>query len=123
MTEPISFLETAAGHIICIRCRAKSKRTGNQCGRPAMAGKWVCGLHGGLSTGPRTPDGRARCAAARTKHGRETRAIRSQRSRDCGYLKSSAARSDLSRDRGRGAGCRDLDIISGSANDWASATA
>jgi hypothetical protein len=28
-----------------------------------------CRMHGGLSTGPRTPEGRARCARARLKHG------------------------------------------------------
>ncbi|MEC7379690.1 MAG: HGGxSTG domain-containing protein [Pseudomonadota bacterium] len=35
-----------------------------------MAGKRRCRLHGGMSTGPRTPEGRARIAAANTKHGR-----------------------------------------------------
>jgi len=31
-----------------------------------------CRMHGGASTGPRTPDGRARISAARTIHGRYT---------------------------------------------------
>ena len=30
----------------------------------------MCRNHGGLSTGPRTAEGRARIAAANTKHGR-----------------------------------------------------
>jgi len=41
-----------------------------------MAGKFVCATHGGRSTGPRTSEGRARCAAARTIHGAETRQAR-----------------------------------------------
>ena len=44
-----------------------------------MAGKSVCRTHGGASTGPKTTAGRQRCAAAKTVHGRETRAIRAAR--------------------------------------------
>ena len=76
MTIHVQYLETAGGRIRCLRCRAKSKRTGNQCGAPAMNGKFVCAAHGGRSTGARTAEGRARCAAARTTHGRETRQAR-----------------------------------------------
>jgi hypothetical protein len=36
----------------------------------------VCRIHGGKSTGPRTPEGRQRCAEAKTVHGNETRAKR-----------------------------------------------
>ena len=61
------------------RCRAKSKRSGEQCRKAAMRGKKVCRTHGGASTGPKTPEGRQRCAEAKTVHGRETRAIRSKR--------------------------------------------
>ena len=32
-----------------IRCKAKSKRTGKRCKNPAVRGKKVCRLHGGLS--------------------------------------------------------------------------
>ncbi len=35
--------------------------------------KAVCRTHGGLSTGPKTKEGRTRCADAKTIHGRETR--------------------------------------------------
>ena len=35
-----------------------------------MEGKRRCQLHGGLSTGPKTPAGRAAIAAANTKHER-----------------------------------------------------
>jgi hypothetical protein len=73
-------LVTAGGRILCPRCQAKAKRTGQQCRRPATKGKKVCKLHGGLSTGPRTPAGRNRCAQARLVHGRETADIREERS-------------------------------------------
>ena len=61
------------------RCQAKSKRSGDQCRKAAMRGKMVCRTHGGASTGPKTPEGRQRCAEAKTVHGRETRAIRAKR--------------------------------------------
>jgi hypothetical protein len=61
------------------RCQAKSKRSGVQCLKAAKKGKQVCRTHGAASTGPKTPDGRQRCAAAKTIHGWETRAIRSKR--------------------------------------------
>ena len=61
------------------RCQAKSKRSGNQCRRAAMLGMRVCRTHGGVSTGPKTPEGRARCGAAKTVHGRETREKRQKR--------------------------------------------
>lgn len=61
------------------RCQAKSKRSGLQCRKAAMRGKMVCRTHGGASTGPRTPEGRQRCAEAKTIHGWETRAIRAKR--------------------------------------------
>jgi hypothetical protein len=35
----------------------------------ARPGDFLAALHGGLSTGPRTAEGRARCAAARRTHG------------------------------------------------------
>jgi hypothetical protein len=88
MTSTVQYLETAGGRIRCIRCRARSKRTGLQCGAPAMAGKFVCATHGGRSTGPKTAEGRARCAAAKTVHGRETRAARRELSEELTQLKA-----------------------------------
>jgi hypothetical protein len=49
------------------RCGA-STRSGDCCRQPAMR-NGRCRMHGGLSTGPRTAEGRARCAAARRIHG------------------------------------------------------
>ena len=61
------------------RCQAQSKRSKQQCRKAAIRGKQVCRLHGGASTGPRTEQGRKRCAAAKTIHGWETRELRKTR--------------------------------------------
>jgi hypothetical protein len=50
------------------RCGATCKRTGQPCRGPAMR-NGRCRMHGGASTGPRTPEGRERCRAAPWKHG------------------------------------------------------
>ena len=47
-----------------VRCGARRKRDGEPCQAPALA-NGRCKLHGGLSTGPRTPEGWARIAAAK----------------------------------------------------------
>ena len=54
------------------RCGAKT-RAGGVCQNPAIGGRNRCKLHGGRSTGPRTPEGKARTIAAHTKHGRRSR--------------------------------------------------
>jgi hypothetical protein len=56
------------------RCGART-RCGGSCRQPAMA-NGRCRMHGGLSTGPRTPEGRARCARARLTHGGYSAATR-----------------------------------------------
>jgi hypothetical protein len=75
----IPTLITAGGRILCVQCQATAKSTRQQCRRPATSGKRVCKLHGGKSTGPRTQEGRQRCAAAKTVHGQETTSIRMER--------------------------------------------
>ena len=50
-------------------CGAKT-RSGEPCFKFPIRGKKRCRLHGGLSTGPKTAEGRTRIAAANTKHGR-----------------------------------------------------
>ncbi|MEY3561902.1 MAG: hypothetical protein RL068_1054 [Actinomycetota bacterium] len=77
---------TAGGRITCRQCQAMSKRTRLQCKAPAIKGKNVCRTHGGLSTGPKTAEGRQRCAEAKTVHGEETRAKRAERSRKSAEL-------------------------------------
>jgi hypothetical protein len=69
---------TAGGRIVCKQCQATSKRTRLQCKAPAVKGKNVCRTHGGLSTGPKTEQGRAKCAEAKTVHSNSTREKRKQ---------------------------------------------
>ena len=77
-----NIFKTAGGKITCVRCTAKSKRSGEQCKKPALKTSRTqkCEFHGGRSTGPKTDAGKARIAAAHTVHGRETREQREQRS-------------------------------------------
>ena len=49
------------------RCGARTRR-GGRCEAPAMP-NGRCRMHGGKSTGPRTPEGLERLRAARTKTG------------------------------------------------------
>jgi hypothetical protein len=86
-SEKEPFILTLGGRIRCPRCQAKSKRTKQQCRSPAIRGKRVCKVHGGRSTGPRTQQGRNLCGAAKTLHGRETRAIRAKRQQALAELK------------------------------------
>lgn len=63
------------------RCGAKSKRNKHQpCKAPAMK-NGRCRLHGGLSTGPKTPEGKKRSAKANLKHGRYTNEAIAERKR------------------------------------------
>ena len=78
MSKNIEML-TAGGRIRCTQCQAMAKSTRQQCRRPATSGRQVCKLHGGRSTGPRSPEGRQRCATAKTVHGQETTSIREGR--------------------------------------------
>ena len=77
---------TAGGRIRCTQCQAKAKSTQQQCRRPATTGRRVCKLHGGGSTGPRTPEGRQHCATAKTIHGQETTNMRIERRLACARL-------------------------------------
>jgi hypothetical protein len=50
------------------RCGARRRSDGAPCRKAAMR-NGRCDLHGGRSTGPRTPEGLARSRRARWKHG------------------------------------------------------
>ena len=82
MKNVIPMLVTAGGKVVCARCAAKSKRSGEQCKKPALktSNSQKCEFHGGRSTGAKTEAGKARIAAAHTIHGRETRDQRAERS-------------------------------------------
>ena len=81
----------AGGRIWCLRCTAKSVRSGLQCAKPAMKSSRTekCSHHGGWATGPKTAEGRQRIAQAHTKHGESTKAARHE------YSKVSAELSQL----------------------------
>ena len=72
------------------RCGARTRTTGCTCRAPAMA-NGRCRLHGGKSTGPRTPEGMARMIAAHTTHGGSTAAKRAMQR----YVSTLAARMRL----------------------------
>tara|TARA_B100001057_G_C22801530_1_gene931712 strand:+ start:301 stop:588 length:288 start_codon:yes stop_codon:yes gene_type:complete len=65
-------------------CGAKT-RTGSPCAKFPIAGKRRCRLHGGLSTGPRTEEGKKKIADAQLKHGRYLN-YRSQRKQEMYYF-------------------------------------
>ena len=76
------YLSTAGGRIQCLRCTAKSVRSGNQCLKPAMKSSRTqkCGHHGGRNKGPVTEAGKARSAAAHVKTGEFTKQAIKERS-------------------------------------------
>jgi hypothetical protein len=87
--NPEPYLITASRKIRCRRCKAQSSRTKLQCSKPALKGKAVCQFHGGLSTGPKTKEGKDRIRAAHWRHGEETteaKAERSEKSVEFRYL-------------------------------------
>lgn len=45
-----------------LRCGAKGKRMGRPCALRDIHANGRCKFHGGMSTGPKTPEGKARCA-------------------------------------------------------------
>jgi len=61
------------------RCGAKSRRNnGAPCKQPAMP-NGRCRLHGGKSTGAKTPEGKLRSAKANLKHGLYTKQALAER--------------------------------------------
>ena len=76
------YLATAGGRITCLRCTAKSVRSGNQCLKPALKSSrtFKCTTHGGRNKGPITEAGKARSAAAHVKTGEFTKQAIKERS-------------------------------------------
>ena len=73
------------------RCGARTRR-GTACQKSPLAGKTRCRLHGGLSTGPKTTEGKARIVAAHWKHGRRSRAFTEARKQIWADLRAVEAR-------------------------------
>lgn len=86
MKNIISTLVTGGGKITCPRCKAMSKRSGEQCKKPAMRGKAVCDFHGGRSTGPKTAKGKDRQRIAVLKTGNYTKEAMEDRARSMRVL-------------------------------------
>jgi len=62
-------------------CGAKARQNSHQpCRQPAMQ-NGRCRMHGGKSTGPKTPEGKERAAKANFKHGFYTNAAIEERMR------------------------------------------
>ena len=80
--NPELMLITAGGRIKCRRCTAKSSHSKEQCKRPAskLSKTSKCSRHGGLSTGPRSKEGKDRIRATHFKHGGETLEAKAERS-------------------------------------------
>ena len=76
------YLSTAGGRITCLRCTAKSVRSGRQCKKPSLRSSRTqkCGHHGGRNKGPITEAGKARSAAAHIKTGEFTKQAIQERS-------------------------------------------
>ena len=83
-----SMLVTGGGNITCPRCTAMSKRSGEQCKKPALKSSRTqkCDFHGGGSTGPKTAEGKARQRAAVLKTGNYTKEAMQDRARSVRVL-------------------------------------
>lgn len=77
-----TYITLAGGRIRCLRCVARSVRSGLQCVKPAMKSSRTqkCTHHGGWATGPKTTEGRQRIAKVNTIHGESTKAARHEHS-------------------------------------------
>ncbi len=78
------------------RCGAHT-RAGCPCRAPAIHGKLRCRMHGGRSTGPRTPEGMARLRTARTVHGAYSAQTRALNRHDLTALRRGRVGNDAAR--------------------------
>ena len=96
-TQYQTYTNLAGGRIRCLRCMARSVRSGEQCGKPAMKSSKTqkCTHHGGRSKGATTAEGKQRMIDANLTHGQSTMAAREEHSKvsaqlstleDCMYV-------------------------------------
>jgi hypothetical protein len=96
-TKYQTYITLAGGRIRCLRCSARSVRSGEQCGKPAMRSSKTqkCTHHGGRSKGATTVEGKQRSIDANVTHGQSTRSAREEHSKvsaqlstleDCMYV-------------------------------------
>ena len=78
-------LVTGGGKIICLRCTARSTRTKEQCGRPAIKTSRTqkCQYHGGR---PHTAETLKRISEANTLHGQYTKEAKEQYRHDSALI-------------------------------------
>ena len=83
-----TYVTLGGGRIRCLRCMAKSVRSGEQCGKPAMRSSKTqkCTHHGGRSKGPTTFEGKQRIIDAHLKHGESTLLAKAEYSNDSAKL-------------------------------------
>ena len=81
-------LTLAGGRIRCLRCTARSVRSGEQCRKPAMKSSKTqkCTHHGGRSKGATTAEGKQRIIDAHLKHGDSTKAARGEHSKTSAHI-------------------------------------
>ena len=81
-------LTLAGGRIRCLRCMARSVRSGQQCGKPAMKSSKTqkCTHHGGLSKGATSAEGKQRIIDANLTHGQSTRVARAEHSKVSAHI-------------------------------------
>ena len=79
------YLVTGGGKISCLRCTAKSSRTKEQCGRPAIKTSRTqkCQFHGG---NPHSEKTLKRISEANTLHGQSTKAAKEQYRHDSALM-------------------------------------
>ena len=79
------YLQTAGGNITCLRCTAKSSRTKQQCGRPAIktSPTQKCQFHGGR---PHTSETLKRISEANIIHGQATKEAKEQYRHDSALI-------------------------------------
>ena len=79
------YLVTGGGNITCLRCTAKSSRTKQQCGRPAIKTSRTqkCQFHGGR---PHSEETLQRISEANMTHGKATKEAREKYRHDCALI-------------------------------------
>jgi len=83
-----TYVTLGGGRIRCLRCTARSVRSGEQCGKPAMRSSKTqkCTHHGGRSKGATTFEGKQRIIDAHLKHGESTLLAKAEYSNDSAKL-------------------------------------
>jgi len=87
-TQYATYAILGGGRIRCLRCMARSVRSGEQCGKPAMKSSTTqkCTHHGGRSKGATTAEGKQRIIDVHLKHGDSTKAARGEHSKTSAHI-------------------------------------